>query len=931
MIKQLFALIALLGTQILPAQNALHSLPYANFQKTISETEVVSQIEEIIGYLDDPNGHDGCPLGEPSVYYSRRVQSHIQLYNYFQRIGDIPKAKEQFLLFEANFKRLLCWQCMEGAAEGFTCSSAHGGFPSGVNNDLQANPLSTAVGLQALVEARNLYEVLGEDLIPIACAELEYRIHRAKNALYSYPEINNQYLNLTAFAFMAASTFHQRYNDPESLQFLTEKADQLINKNYPLRPNAVPSPIPPVTWNYAGPWTYSWSEGYQADGSWKDFGRDNPSPLPGRIYGPCERWHDSEFAYHSLMTQGMAVLFGELAPGALRDSSKNRLFGSINHVIDYNGQMTFLELPFNPTIVANGYQNTRLTPGGRISRYHRETDVVCRLDPGAANYAQTLQRKEVGVTFLRSLLFSRLALSASPAELQTLDSLISGVTFGILATDGSRPAFAFEQLYDLSLYLNRDHLQPSPTGGSQPLEIHNNKLVAAFENDTVSSFQGALTSEILNSEYPFYSGSQKVQHAIGGDFNGDGTDELILSFVEGRTIYRFEENCSGELVSHERFYDGFVYDINGVLIANNGVLSQGLEAGDFDGDGKDELIVAFADGRIVRYYENGFGTLVADPLPLYDGNELASGMSAGNFDGDAPDELVIVTKGDSLRRFFFEPGGTLSPLYLTQKVEGMKAINIRHGSTDELVIASGNLVYLYQNLSSGLNLLGLPLNFNATAPQLIVGDYNGDGYDELIVAMDDKTLTRCLFDPMLQTLTAEPSFYAGNQWTRRMQSLDFDRDGKDELAVAFSGGNIYRCIDQGGSMSLNGVIYQGLPNSTRAMTALNKFRRADCEPGACGISAAAKAFATEETTETSHSSMDFGSVAVYPNPVSNELWVRGADAIAQYSLYNGTGQVIRSGQLESRGRIDFSGVPVGMYFLIIDQKVFKLLKTDQED
>lgn len=930
--RQLVTTILFFSAHFLIAQNALHPLPHANFQQTVSDSEVVSQINQIVGFLDDPNGHDGCAIGDPSSYYGMRVLAHVELYTYYLRIGDAGNQVEQLQYLKSNLQSLLCQQCVGAPADGLFCGAANGGFPSTVNNDDESNPLSTSIGLQALLKARNLYELIGQAQMPITCAEFEYRIEKAKDALFNYPEFNNQYFNLTAFSFITAGLYHERYQDQESIQFLTEKAEQLLLNEYPLRPNAVPNPIPSATWNYANVWNYTWSEGYQSDGSWKGFGRDVPSTsnMP-RTYGPCERWHDSEFDYHCLITQGLAILYGELGPGILKDTTKDRLIGSLNHVIDYNGESSYLELPFNSDIIANGYAQTRLTPGGRISRYHRETDSVCKLNPLATNYTSTLQRKEIGVTYLRSLIFSKLALSQFPANIPTLDSLISGVTAGILATNGSTPGFSFQQLYDLSLYLNKDHLTPLIATGQTPLNSFKNKLIVALESDPVKSFQGDTPNGILNSEYTFYNGNQKVQHSIAGDFNGDGLDELILSFKEGRAIYRYEEDCKGLLVVKERFYDRFVFDETGNLVENNGILTQELEVGDFDGDGKDELIVAFADGRIERYYEGELGGLVADNTPLYTLNNLALAMAVGNFDEAGADELVVFTADDLMHRYFFNSGLAPLPFVAKDKAEDIEALNFKYDDTDELAVASGEYIYLYHDLASGLNPLGPPLVFNGTTPILTKGNFNHDEYDELIVAHDDLNITRCTLDPILYQLTAEPPFYTGNQLAREMVALDFDRDGQDELAIAFSGGWIYRCSEVSGTILLNGGIYHGSANSTRKMTVLNKFRRSYCETGICGSSSSSSSKSPGyqvEIQEEADLARDQSPVTIYPNPVANILRGKGINGNTPFSLYNGQGQLIRTGQWGSSRSIDLSYLPSGLYFLVTKQKVFKVLKSD---
>ncbi|MCS6990741.1 MAG: T9SS type A sorting domain-containing protein, partial [Chitinophagales bacterium] len=55
-------------------------------------------------------------------------------------------------------------------------------------------------------------------------------------------------------------------------------------------------------------------------------------------------------------------------------------------------------------------------------------------------------------------------------------------------------------------------------------------------------------------------------------------------------------------------------------------------------------------------------------------------------------------------------------------------------------------------------------------------------------------------------------------------------------------------------------------------------------------------------------------VAVYPNPVSNQLFIGGCgDVAAQYAILNLQGQRVQTGLLDSW--IDVSSLPAGMYFV----------------
>jgi len=115
-----------------------------------------------------------------------------------------------------------------------------------------------------------------------------------------------------------------------------------------------------------------------------------------------------------------------------------------------------------------------------------------------------------------------------------------------------------------------------------------------------------------------------------GNFNEDSSDELVIALSDGN-INRYKEDSSGDLVTdtNENFYQ------------NNSVLPIHLEAGDFNLDGKDELVVAFDNKHISIYEEDETTNYMSFNQNFYSGSQSCTGLSAGDFDGDGVDELLV--------------------------------------------------------------------------------------------------------------------------------------------------------------------------------------------------------------------------------------------------------------------------------------------------
>ena len=59
------------------------------------------------------------------------------------------------------------------------------------------------------------------------------------------------------------------------------------------------------------------------------------------------------------------------------------------------------------------------------------------------------------------------------------------------------------------------------------------------------------------------------------------------------------------------------------------------------------------------------------------------------------------------------------------------------------------------------------------------------------------------------------------------------------------------------------------------------------------------------------------SCQVYPNPVSNTLYIKGIDTTYRYALYNNMGQQVVNGQAQGLKQIDVNSLAKGVYFLRI--------------
>ena len=316
-------------------------------------------------------------------------------------------------------------------------------------------------------------------------------------------------------------------------------------------------------------------------------------------------------------------------------------------------------------------------------------------------------------------------------------------------------------------------------------------MYASFGSTEIRRFARKGEFDQARSIYQLESNKGSLRHGIiSGDFDGDGNEEIgILRNTDGNIyIFRFDNNnvlieeasnwrpgwnskwiaaCSADLdgSGHEAlvglrdYDDGFFawQNKNGTFseIANNtdpGPNSAWIKvvAGDFDGDGKDEIIgVRDYDDGFYMYRYDGTNKLKGvasntDPGP----NSKWIDMVAGDFDGDGKDEIIAVRDYDDGFYMYRYDG--------TNKLKGVASNTDPGPNSAWLVLGVGDIdgdgkdevvgirdyddgffVYKYD----GTQKLRLSVSNNAPGPNsawrdITIGDFDGDGVDEIMAVRD---------------------------------------------------------------------------------------------------------------------------------------------------------------------------------------------------
>ncbi len=315
-------------------------------------------------------------------------------------------------------------------------------------------------------------------------------------------------------------------------------------------------------------------------------------------------------------------------------------------------------------------------------------------------------------------------------------------------------------------------------------------LAVANQGDNTVSVLLGNGNGTFATKTDYASGVYPISVAVG-DFNGDGKPDLA--------------------VANEGLYPDYAGTVSVLLGNGNGTFATrtdygtgnsptSVAIGDFNGDGKPDLAVAYNVNTASVLLGNGDGTFAT--ATDYETGDSPASVAIGDFNGDGKPDLSVVNQGDNTVSVLLGNGdGTFATK--TDYASGVYPISVAVGDFNgdgkpDLAVANqgDNTVSILLGNGNGTFATRTDYGTGDSPTSVAIGDFNGDGKPDLALSNSYSNTVSVLLGSGNGTFATRTDYETGSG-PRSVAIGDLNGDGKVDLAVANWGNTVSVLLGNG--------------------------------------------------------------------------------------------------------------------------------------